>query len=348
MSASKGKILVTGGTGFIGSHAVVELAEAGYTPVIVDNLVNSSEQVLSRLQDILQTEIPFYKIDCTDEKALDQVFASEAGIAGVIHFAAFKAVGESVGDPLKYYHNNVGSLVSLLRVMERHSVEKLVFSSSCTVYGIPDQLPVTEQSPVQKANSPYGNTKKMCEEILQDVSRSQSSIHAISLRYFNPVGAHESAKIGELPLGVPSNLVPFITQTAAGIREKITVFGHDYDTPDGTCIRDYVHVVDLAKAHVVAVDRLMEKKAGKLDIYNIGTGKGTSVLEMIRVFEEATGQKLNYELGPRRPGDVPAIFADIALSTEKLGFTTTHTLEDMMRSAWKWQLQLQEKHEGIS
>jgi UDP-glucose 4-epimerase len=341
LGRNKGKILVTGGTGYIGSHAVVELAEAGYSPIIVDNFVNSSELVLFRLQDILQTKIPCYQVDCTDETSLDQVFESEKEIAGVIHFAAYKAVGESVKEPIKYYHNNVGSLTTLLRVMNRHFVDRLVFSSSCTVYGIPDKLPVTEQTPVQKANSPYGNTKKVCEEILMDISTSESRLHTISLRYFNPVGAHASAKIGELPLGVPSNLVPFITQTAAGIREKLTVFGDDYDTPDGTCVRDYVHVVDLAKAHVVAVDCLIEGKTGKFDVYNIGTGKGTSVLEMIRVFEEATGQKLNYEIGPRRAGDVPEIYADITKATDGLGFTTSHTLEDMMRSAWEWQLQLQ-------
>lgn len=342
MAEKKGKILVTGGTGFIGSHAVVELAEAGYTPVIIDNYVNSSEKVLFRVQDILQKEIACYQVDCTDEQALEQVFASEKDIDGVIHFAAYKAVGESVREPLKYYHNNVGSLIALMRVMDRQSVNKLVFSSSCTVYGIPDKLPVTEETPVQKANSPYGNTKKICEEILMDVSKSESRLHTISLRYFNPVGAHESAKIGELPLGVPANLVPFITQTAAGIREKITVFGNDYDTPDGTCIRDYLHVVDLAKAHVVAIDQLMEEKTGKLDIYNIGTGKGTSVLELIQVFEKVTGQKLNYEIGPRRPGDVPAIYADVTKAAQELGFQTTSTLEEMMQSAWAWQLQLQE------
>jgi UDP-glucose 4-epimerase len=345
MSESKGKILVTGGTGFIGSHAVVELAEAGYTPVIVDNFVNSSEKVLFQLQDILGTQITCYQVDCTDEQALEQVFASEQDLDGVIHFAAYKAVGESVREPLKYYHNNVVSLVSLLRVMDRRGVDKLVFSSSCTVYGIPEKLPVTEATPVQKANSPYGNTKKICEEILVDVSQSQSSLHAISLRYFNPIGAHESAQIGELPLGVPANLVPFITQTAVGIREKVTVFGEDYDTPDGTCVRDYLHVVDLAKAHVVAIDRLMEGKAGKLDIYNVGTGKGSSVLELIQVFEKVSGQKLNYEIGPRRPGDVPAIYADVTKATEELGFTTTSSLEDMMRSAWAWQLKLQEKEQ---
>ena len=339
---SKGKILVTGGTGYIGSHAVVELAEAGYAPVIVDNFVNSSELVLFGIQDILQAKIPCYQIDCTNEKALEQVFEVEQTIEAVIHFAAYKAVGESVKEPLKYYSNNVGSLITLLRVMNEHFVNKLVFSSSCTVYGIPDELPVTEQTPVKKANSPYGNTKKVCEEILMDISQSESRLHSIALRYFNPVGAHESAKIGELPLGVPANLVPFITQTAAGIREKLTVFGNDYDTSDGTAIRDYLHVVDLAKAHVVAVDRLMENKTGKLDIYNIGTGKGSSVLELINVFEQVTGQKPNYAFGPRRPGDVPAIYADIAKATNKLGFQTTHSLEDMMRSAWKWQLQLQE------
>ncbi|MFD2246597.1 UDP-glucose 4-epimerase GalE [Pontibacter ruber] len=336
------KILVTGGAGYIGSHTVVELVEAGYEPIILDNFSNSQESALEGVKAILGRDITCYRTDCTDAAALREVFEKEAGIAGVIHFAAYKAVGESVAEPLKYYHNNVGSLVTLLQVMEEFQVDKLVFSSSCTVYGIPDQLPVTEQTPVQKANSPYGNTKKMCEEILTDLADSGSNMHSIALRYFNPIGAHPSAKIGELPLGVPNNLVPFITQTAAGIREQLTIFGSDYDTPDGTCIRDYVHVVDLAKAHVAAINRLLSGKAENIEFFNVGTGTGNTVLEAVQAFERVTGVKLNYKIGPRRPGDVPKIYADVTKATEVLGFRTTSTLEEAMQSAWDWQLHLQE------
>ncbi|QCR24104.1 UDP-glucose 4-epimerase GalE [Pontibacter sp. SGAir0037] len=336
------KILVTGGAGYIGSHTVVELQEAGYAPIIIDNFSNSEESALEGIAAILGKEIPCYRVDCTDAVAMRQVFEQEQDIQGVIHFAAYKAVGESVAEPLKYYHNNVGSLVALLQVMSEFNVYNLVFSSSCTVYGIPDKLPVTEQTPVQKANSPYGNTKKICEEILSDLAASGAEMNSIALRYFNPIGAHPSARIGELPLGVPSNLVPFITQTAIGIREQVTVFGSDYDTPDGTCIRDYVHVVDLAKAHVVAIDRLLEGKVDKLEFYNVGTGNGNTVLEAIQAFELATGVKLNYKIGPRRAGDVPKIYADVTKATEVLGFKTTSTLEEAMASAWKWQVSLKE------
>lgn len=336
------KILVTGGAGYIGSHTVVELVEAGYEPVIIDNFSNSEESALEGIAAILGRDIPCHRIDCTDVEALRQVFKQEQNIQGVIHFAAYKAVGESVAEPLKYYHNNVGSLVALLQVMEEYKVDNLVFSSSCTVYGIPEQLPVTEETPVQKANSPYGNTKKVCEEILTDLANSGSSnIKATALRYFNPIGAHPSARIGELPLGVPNNLVPFITQTAAGIRKELTVFGDDYDTPDGTCIRDFIHVVDLAKAHVVAVERLLQGKAQSIEFFNVGTGTGYSVLEAISAFEKASGQKLNYKVGPRRAGDVPKIYADVTKSTKELGFKTTSTLEEAMKSAWDWQVSLQ-------
>jgi UDP-glucose 4-epimerase len=335
------KILVTGGAGYIGSHTVVELVEAGYEPVIIDNFSNSEERSLDGIAAILGKQVTCHRIDCTDAVALRKVFEQEPGIVGVIHFAAYKAVGESVAEPLKYYHNNIGSLVALLEVMEEFKVNKLVFSSSCTVYGIPEQLPVTEQTPVQKANSPYGNTKKICEEILTDLSTSGSNMHTIALRYFNPIGAHPSAHIGELPLGVPNNLVPFITQTAAGIREKLTIFGDDYDTPDGTCIRDYVHVVDLAKAHVVAIDRLLSDKAEPIEFFNVGTGTGNTVLEAVQAFERTTGEKLHYTIGPRRPGDVPKIYADVTKATEELGFKTTSTLGEAMQSAWDWQLHLQ-------
>ncbi|GAB3542686.1 UDP-glucose 4-epimerase GalE [Pontibacter brevis] len=342
---AKEKILVTGGAGYIGSHTVVELVEAGYEPVIVDNFSNSEESALEGIAAIVGRSIPCHRIDCTDVSALRGVFEQEQNVAGVIHFAAYKAVGESVEQPLKYYHNNVGSLIALLQVMGEFNVNNLVFSSSCTVYGIPESLPVTEQTPVQKANSPYGNTKKICEEILTDLANSGSSVKSIALRYFNPIGAHPSAKIGELPLGVPSNLVPFITQTAAGIREQLTVFGNDYDTPDGTNIRDYVHVVDLAKAHVVAVERMIAGKVASIEFFNVGTGRGNTVLEAIKAFERATGEKLNYKIGPRRAGDVPKIYADVTKATEELGFKTTSTLDEAMKSAWDWQLSLQDKSE---
>ncbi|MHA6248720.1 UDP-glucose 4-epimerase GalE [Pontibacter sp. CAU 1760] len=341
---AKAKILVTGGAGYIGSHTVVELAEAGYEPVIMDNFSNSEESVLDGITAILGYSVPVYRVDCTDAAAMRQVFEKEQNIAGVIHFAAYKAVGESVGQPLKYYHNNVGSLVALLQVMEEFKVYNLVFSSSCTVYGIPEKLPVTEQTPVQKANSPYGNTKKICEEILTDLAASGSSVKSIALRYFNPIGAHPSAKIGELPLGVPSNLVPFITQTAAGIREQLTIFGDDYDTPDGTNVRDYVHVVDLAKAHVTAVARMLAGKVADIEFFNVGTGRGNTVLEAVQAFERATGEKLNYKIGPRRAGDVPKIYADVTKATEELGFKTTSTLDEAMKSAWDWQVSLQNKN----
>ncbi|QMU31249.1 UDP-glucose 4-epimerase GalE [Adhaeribacter radiodurans] len=346
---TKGKIVVTGGAGYIGSHAVVELFAAGYEPIIIDNFVNSQESALDGIQAIINATVKCHKIDCTDKEALRQVFQEEGTILGVIHFAAYKAVGESVKEPLKYYHNNVGSLVALLEVMTEFNVNKLVFSSSCTVYGIPDQLPVTEATPVKKANSPYGNTKQICEDILSDLARSSdSNIYSIALRYFNPVGAHPSAKIGELPLGVPNNLVPFITQTAMGIREKLTVFGNDYDTPDGSNIRDYIHVVDLAKAHVVAIDRLVQNKGEQIEFFNIGTGWGNSVLEVIHTFEKVTGQKLNYVIGPRRAGDVPQIYADVAKSTQELGFKTELGLEESLKSAWDWEVYLKNKQQAAS
>ena len=335
------KILVTGGAGYIGSHAVVELYQAGYQPVIVDNFSNSRESALAGLRHILGIDVPCYRIDCADEAALRDVFRREAGIAGVIHFAAFKAVGESVQEPLKYYRNNVGSLLALLAVMPEFGVQSLVFSSSCTVYGVPDQLPVTEQTPTKKATSPYGNTKQMGEDILNDVAAAPgSALRTILLRYFNPIGAHASARIGELPLGVPNNLVPFITQTAAGIRAQLTIHGDTYDTPDGTNIRDYIHVEDLAQAHVVAVRRLLAGESPAVETFNVGTGRGNTVLEVVQAFEKATGQPLNYRIGPPRPGDVPAIFADASKASVELGFTTTTSLADSLASSWKWQQSL--------
>jgi UDP-glucose 4-epimerase len=331
-------VLVTGGAGYIGSHAVIELYEAGFQPVIVDNFSNSRESVLDGIAQILGVRVPSHHVDCNDEEALRAVFAEEGSVRGVIHFAAFKAVGESVQKPLEYYRNNLNSLLTLVSVMREFGVESLVFSSSCTVYGIPDALPVTELTPTKKASSPYGATKQMCEDMLRDIAAAPNNeLRTILLRYFNPSGAHASAKIGELPLGIPQNLVPFITQTAAGIREKLTIFGDTYDTPDGTNVRDYLHVVDLAKAHVVAVQRLLDGKGETIETFNVGTGRGNSVLEVVRSFEHATGVKLNYSIGPARPGDVPAIYADVTKATEVLGFQTVSTLDEALASAWKWQ-----------
>ena len=341
----RSKILVTGGAGYIGSHAVVELFQAGYQPVIIDNFSNSQESALAGIESILGTNVLIYRIDCGDVAALRLVFEAEKDIKGVIHFAAYKAVGESVAKPLAYFQNNVGSLLTLLQVMKEFDVENLVFSSSCTVYGIPDALPVTEATPTKPASSPYGRTKQMCEEVVHDVSGApDNTLRTILLRYFNPIGAHESVKIGELPLGVPNNLVPFITQTAAGIREKLTINGNDYDTVDGTNIRDYIHVVDLAKAHVVAVQRLLDRKATEtVETFNVGTGHGNSVLEVVQTFEKVSGQKLNYSIGPRRPGDVPAIYADATKAEQVLGFKTETSLADSLASSWKWQQALANK-----
>ena len=331
------KILVTGGAGYIGSHAVVELYQAGYQPIIIDDFSNSQESAVAGIEAILGTSVPVHRIDCADETALRGVFAAEPDIAGVIHFAAFKAVNESVQKPLAYYRNNLDSLLALLVVMPEFGVEALVFSSSCTVYGVPDALPVTEATLTKKATSPYGATKQMAEDILTDVAAAGGP-RTILLRYFNPIGAHPSTKIGELPLGVPQNLVPFITQTAAGIREKLTVYGTDYDTADGSCVRDYIYVVDLAKAHVVAVRRLLDKRAtDRVETFNVGTGRGNTVLEVVHTFEEVSGQKLNVELGPRRTGDVPAIYADATKAETVLGFKTEGSLAEALSSAWKWQ-----------
>ncbi|WP_421977790.1 UDP-glucose 4-epimerase GalE [Roseivirga seohaensis] len=334
-------ILVTGGAGYIGSHTVVELHNAGYNPIIVDNLSNSRKSVLTGLKNITGKDFTFYQIDCNDKDAFRQVFKAHE-ISGVIHFAAYKAVGESVAKPLEYYENNVGSLMTLIRLMKEEGVEKLIFSSSCTVYGQPDQLPVTEKSPKKTAESPYGNTKQVCEEIIEDTSISDKSFRAIALRYFNPVGAHPSSEIGELPLGVPNNLVPFITQTAAGWREQLTVFGDDYDTEDGSCIRDYIHVVDLAKAHVKSLEYLTKHANLSFDIFNIGTGKGNTVLEIVNTFEEVSGVKLNYRIGERRSGDIEKIYADVTKSSETLGWKTKKSLKDSLNDSWNWQKTLKQ------
>jgi len=332
-------ILVTGGAGFIGSHTVVSLAEAGFRPIIVDNFSNSEPSVLAGLRSILGHDIPCHDLDCNDRDALQQVLRSEK-IEGVIHFAASKAVGESMQEPLAYYRNNLGSLISLLEAMLAEGVGHLIFSSSCTVYGEPDQVPVTEHSPVKPAASVYGNTKQIGEEILRDVASSKH-LKAVALRYFNPIGAHPSAQIGELPRGVPSNLVPFITQTAMGLHDTLTVFGDDYATPDGTCIRDFIHVMDVAEAHVAALKFLIKNTASNFyDTFNLGTGQGNSVLELIRTFEEVSGQALRYHIGPRREGDVVAVWGDVSKASEVLGWSARRTLREALTDAWCWQQRL--------
>lgn len=330
------KILVTGGLGFIGSHTVVELVNAGYEPVIIDDLSNSHPKMLDQLARIIGYKPKFYKLDLCDEKAVTDFAAQEADVTGIIHFAAFKAVGESVKLPLKYYRNNFYSLINILNAYWGKPLN-FVFSSSCTVYGQPDKLPVTEDAPVKAAESPYGNTKQIAEEILKDMIASGSNYKVVSLRYFNPVGAHPTALIGELPIGVPQNLVPFITQTAIGKREKITVFGNDYNTPDGSCVRDYIHVVDLAKAHVAALKLMEQNSYSGYDVYNLGTGKGSTVLEVIHAFEQSTGIKLKYEIGPRRGGDVEQVWGDVTKSKNGLGWETELGLDVMMQSAWEWE-----------
>lgn len=340
----KETILVTGGTGFIGSHTTVELQAAGYEVVIVDNLSNSREDVLDGIEKISGIRPAFEKVDLCDFEATETVFQKYPKISGIIHFAASKAVGESVEKPLKYYRNNIVSLVNLLELMPKYNVKGIIFSSSCTVYGQPDVLPATEETPIKKAESPYGNTKQINEEIIRDTIASGAPITSILLRYFNPIGAHPTALLGELPNGVPQNLIPYLTQTAIGIREKLTVFGDDYNTPDGSCIRDFINVVDLAKAHVVAIDRILSKKQkDKVEVFNIGTGRGLSVLELIHAFEKATGVKLNYEIGKRRAGDIEQVWADPALANEELGWKAETSIEDTLRSAWNWQLKLRER-----
>ena len=340
----KETILVTGGTGFIGSHTTVELIEAGYQVVIVDNLSNSKIEVLDGIEKITGVRPAFEEVDLKDCQATENVFKKYPEISGIIHFAASKAVGESVEKPLLYYRNNVVSLVNLLELMPKYQVGGLIFSSSCTVYGQPkpENLPVTEDAPHQKAVSPYGNTKEINEQIIFDYIHSNAPIKSVILRYFNPIGAHPSALIGELPNGVPNNLIPFVTQTAMGIRKELTVFGNDYDTPDGTCIRDYIYVVDLAKAHVAAMARVLEKDSESLDYFNIGTGRGNSTKEIIEAFEAATGVKLNWKYGPRREGDIEKIWGDCTKANKVLGWKADTLLGDVLASAWKWQKKLRE------
>lgn len=335
-------VLVTGGAGFIGSHTVVELVNAGFNPFIIDDLSNSSESVLLGLKNILGKDIPFFKADCNDFEKVKEIVVNNK-IEGIIHFAAFKAVGESVEQPIKYYKNNIGSLLNVLEVMQATGVNDLVFSSSCTVYGQPEHIPVTEDTPKKKTESPYGNTKSIAEDILEDVVKSGNLMNIISLRYFNPIGAHESAEIGELPNGVPSNLVPFVTQTAIGKRPKLVVFGNDYNTEDGSNIRDFIHVVDLAKAHVSALNLLKNKEGNYYDVFNIGTGRGNSVLEVINVFENVNNVRLNYEIGARRQGDIEKIFGNVEKAKNILNWQTEKTLEESLRDAWAWELKLNKK-----
>ncbi len=333
--SKKPTIAVTGGAGFIGSHTVVQLVEAGYEVVIIDNLSRSDRTMLDGISRITKTTVPFYEVDCTDPKALDKVFL-ENSFDAVIHFAAYKAVGESVSMPLDYYENNILSLTTLLRVMNKHAVRSLIFSSSCTVYGEPDMVPVTEQSPIKLANSPYGATKQMCERILEDAK--VYGIQAVSLRYFNPIGAHPSGLLGELPIGVPNNLVPFITQSAAGVRGSLTIFGNDYQTPDGTCIRDYIHVVDLADAHVRAFDFIrQQEEASGFHVFNVGTGRGVTVLEVVKEFEEVNKVKLNYSFGPKRPGDIEKVFADPSKAFKSLMWRPKFSMKEALQHAWQWE-----------
>ncbi len=335
------KILVTGGTGYIGSHTAVELIEDGFDIVIIDNLHNSEAEVADRIHMITGVRPELEVFDLCDKDRLDTFFRKNRDISSIVHFAAFKAVGESVNKPLEYYRNNLVSLMNLLEAMKKYGIPDFVFSSSCTVYGQPEKLPVTEKSPLQPAASPYGNTKQVGEAIIRDTTISDNNIRAISLRYFNPIGAHPSALIGELPRGVPENLVPFITQTAIGLRDELKVFGDDYNTPDGSCIRDYLHVVDLARAHVVAVKRLMgNKNRNNYEVFNLGTGKGVSVLEAIDSFERVSGISLKYSITGRRPGDIEKIWADPSYANDELGWRTLSSLDDAMKTAWEWEKQI--------
>jgi len=337
------KILVTGGLGYIGSHTVIELDHAGYEAIVVDNLSNTELETADRLHALLKKEIIFYELDINDSGKLSKVF-NEHKIAAVIHFAAAKAVGESVANPLKYYKNNVAGTVALLEKMKQYSVNHLIFSSSCTVYGQPDNLPVRESSPIKPAESPYGNTKQVCEEVIFDTVTSDSSLNAISLRYFNPIGAHESGLIGEKPQKVPDNLLPYLLKVAAGELAQLSVFGDDYNTPDGSCIRDYIHVADLAKAHVIALNRLVKRKnKAAYEVFNLGTGQGNSVLEIVETFEKITGETVSFQIVKRRPGDVEKIYADTKLANNELGWRAKLDLADMLRTAWKWQQTLSSK-----
>ena len=338
------KILVTGGLGYIGSHVVVELQNNGFEVVIIDDLSNSSKDVLGGIYKISGIKPVFEKIDLKKKQSVVEFFKGYSDLDGIIHFAASKAVGESVDNPLKYYENNIHSLVYLLQEINKLASQKLIFSSSCTVYGQADELPITELAQIKEPESPYGNTKKIGEQIIKDTCKVNGSINTIALRYFNPIGAHESALIGELPIGTPQNLVPFVTQTGIGLREKLSVFGNDYPTPDGTCIRDYIHVVDLAKAHVIAMKRLLEEKNYEnCEVYNIGTGKGSSVLEVVNTFEQVSGVKLNLTFAERRAGDIISAYADKAKANTVLGWKSELTLKEALLSAWEWEKKIKAK-----
>ena len=330
-------ILVTGGAGYIGSHTVVELFEAGHTPIIVDNFSNSEKWIIDRIEQITNKRPIVYEGDCTDSNFIDDVFAKEKGLHGVIHFVALKAVGESVKKPIPYYKNNINSLLVVLEMMKKHNVKNIVFSSSATVYGDPDTNPLTENSPRKQATNPYGNTKIIAEDIIKDVITSGVQINAIPLRYFNPIGAHESHLIGELPSGIPNNLVPYITQAVAGLRDELTVFGDDYSTPDGTCIRDFIHVVDLAKAHIAALEYLDKQTTPFFDVFNVGTGKGTSVTELIDAFEKVNNTKVNYKVGRRRAGDVESCWADTKKINKIMNWKSEKSISDAMKDSWEWQ-----------
>jgi UDP-glucose 4-epimerase len=333
---TKKKILVTGGAGYIGAHTALELTQSGYEAVIVDNLSRSNRILLEGMEKITGSKPNFHEGDCVDRDFLRKVFKSEGPIAAVMHFAAYKSVGESVREPLSYYHNNIASLVSILEVMKEFGIKDFIFSSSCTVYGQPDRIPVDESAPFKRAESPYGATKQMCERILED--SFSTGLRVISLRYFNPIGAHPSALMGELPIGVPNNLVPFITQTAARKRDKLTVFGGDYNTPDGSCLRDYIHVVDVAVAHIKAMEYMSRKSDDVLyEVFNLGTGIGASVLELVNKFEKVTGVKLNYVIGPRRPGDVEKVYADPTKVNNALGWQTKYSMDEALLHAWEWE-----------
>lgn len=334
------RILVTGGAGFIGSHTVVELQNAGYEPIIIDNLSNASQDVIDRIGEITGNRPGFRKVDCCDKTAVEEVLKEYGEIKAVIHFAAFKAVGESIEKPREYYRNNIVSLLNILDLMPRYGITGIVFSSSCTVYGQPVHVPVNENSPIIPANCPYGNTKQICEEMIRDTIAAAVPIKSIILRYFNPIGAHPSSLIGELPKGVPLNLVPYITQTAIGIRNHLNVFGNNYNTRDGSCIRDYIDVVDLAKAHVLAVTRMLEKETDNIEVFNLGTGRGVSVLELIQAFEEATEVKLKYKIVDRRPGDVEKVYADCTKANDVLGWKSITPLRETLLNAWNWQKRL--------
>ena len=340
----KKRILVTGGTGYIGSHTTVELINAGFDVVIIDDLSNSRREVLDGIEKITGVKPVFEEFNLIETEKVIGFFKKHKNIEAIIHFAANKAVGESVKNPLKYYENNIISLINLLKIMKDTDVKDIVFSSSCTVYGQPDILPATENTPIKKAESPYGNTKQICEEIIYDSVMAYKNIKCISLRYFNPIGAHPSAFIGELPQGVPDNLIPYVTQTAIGIRDYLRVFGSNYNTRDGSCIRDYINVVDLAKAHVIAIKRLIEKKnKSSFEVFNLGTGEGTTTLEIVKTFEKANNLKLNYKIVDRREGDIEKVWADTSYANRELGWKAVETLEDTLRSAWKWEQSLRKE-----